>query len=60
MMPGADIELEDQYSVILSAVFDIHSHRRPKPLSLIWEKVPQVFEDSIWGLGKFVLLIWAI
>lgn len=31
-----------------------------KPLSWIWEKLLQAFEASIWGLGKFVLLIWAI
>lgn len=31
MMPGADAEFEDQYSVILSALFDIHSHNRLNP-----------------------------
>lgn len=60
MMPGADAEFEDQYSVILSALFDIHRHTPSKPSSWIWEKLLQAFEASIWGLGEFLLLIWAI
>lgn len=30
-MPGADAEFEDQYSVILSALFDIHRHSPLNP-----------------------------
>lgn len=47
-MPGADAEFEDQYSVILSALFDIHRHNPlnpwaeferncSKPLKLLFE-----------------------
>ena len=31
IMPGADAEFEDQYSVILSALFDIHRHNPLNP-----------------------------
>lgn len=31
IMPGADAEFEDQYSVISSALFDIHRHNHLNP-----------------------------